>query len=146
MGQFMGYASYDLITICGHCGEEGPREDMKDHYLYCTERDKDDETEEEEEDEDKQLTLPEAHEAWERFWANTRIIGFEVDEAGEKRAIRTNVQRIMPPTTEGLISRTTHEPSKQTMHSRNESSFSQMGRGERLGTGGHIGLFVRSLG
>ena len=51
MGQFMGYASYDLITICGHCGEEGPSEDMKDHYLYCTERDKDDETEEEEEDE-----------------------------------------------------------------------------------------------
>ena len=46
---------------------------------------------------DKQLTLPEAHEAWERFWSNTRIIGFEVDEEGEKKAIRTNVQRIMPP-------------------------------------------------
>lgn len=45
---------------------------------------------------DKILTLPEALEAWERFWANTRIIGFEVDEEGEKRAIRTNVQRIMP--------------------------------------------------
>ena len=46
---------------------------------------------------DKILTLPEALEAWERFWANTRIIGFEVDEEGEKKVIRTNVQRIMPP-------------------------------------------------
>ena len=36
MGQFMGWQSYDLITICGHCGEEGPREDMRDHHLYCT--------------------------------------------------------------------------------------------------------------
>ena len=50
MGQFMGWQSYDLITICGHCGEEGKREDMEDHFLYCTERGKDEETEEEEEE------------------------------------------------------------------------------------------------
>jgi|8_EtaG_2_1085327.scaffolds.fasta_scaffold81942_2 hypothetical protein len=35
MGQFMGYASYDLKTRCGICGEVGPREDMYDHSSYC---------------------------------------------------------------------------------------------------------------
>lgn len=45
---------------------------------------------------EKPLTLPEAQEAWERFWANTRIVGFELDEEGEKTPIRTGVQRIMP--------------------------------------------------
>ena len=35
MGQFMGWKSYDLITICGICGEEGKREDMEDHSSYC---------------------------------------------------------------------------------------------------------------
>jgi len=38
MGQFLGYQSYNLTTICGHCGEEGPREDMEDHFLYCQAR------------------------------------------------------------------------------------------------------------
>jgi len=56
MGEFMGWASYDLITICGICGEEGPREDMDDHSLYCQgppkgEESEDDEDEEEEEEE-----------------------------------------------------------------------------------------------
>ena len=45
---------------------------------------------------EKTLTLPEAHEAWERFWSNTRILGFEVGKDGEKHAIRTGIQRIMP--------------------------------------------------
>ena len=31
MGQFMGYASYDLKTVCVHCEESGPREDMENH-------------------------------------------------------------------------------------------------------------------
>ena len=42
------------------------------------------------------LTLPEAHEAWERFWSNTRILGFTEDKHGDKQAIRTGIQRIMP--------------------------------------------------
>ena len=45
---------------------------------------------------EKTLTLPEAHEAWERFWSNTRILGFEVGKDGEKHAIRTGIQRVMP--------------------------------------------------
>ena len=45
---------------------------------------------------EKLLTLPEAQKAWERFWSNTRILGFTEDEYGEKQAIRTDVQRIMP--------------------------------------------------
>ena len=39
MGQFMGYASYDLKTRCEICGEVGPREDMDDHELYCSAKD-----------------------------------------------------------------------------------------------------------
>jgi len=35
MGQFMGWQSYDLKTRCEDCGEEGSREDMDDHELYC---------------------------------------------------------------------------------------------------------------
>tara|TARA_Y100001951_G_scaffold95004_1_gene92002 strand:+ start:15 stop:167 length:153 start_codon:yes stop_codon:yes gene_type:complete len=49
MGQFMGWASYDLKTICVHCGETGPREDMEDHH--CEEMD-DEEDEDEEESEE----------------------------------------------------------------------------------------------
>jgi hypothetical protein len=45
---------------------------------------------------EKLLTLPEVHKAWERFWSNTRILGFTEDEHGDKQAIRTDVQRIMP--------------------------------------------------
>ena len=43
----MGWQSYDLITICEQCGEEGPKEDMEDHFLYCT-KPKQDESDEEE--------------------------------------------------------------------------------------------------
>lgn len=35
MGQFMGWASYDLKTRCEDCGEEGLIEDMDDHELCC---------------------------------------------------------------------------------------------------------------
>ena len=49
----------------------------------------------------KPLTLPEAHQAWGHFWSNTRIIGFEVGKDGEKHAIRTGIQRIMPEAYDG---------------------------------------------
>ena len=55
MGQFMGWASYDLKTRCGICGEVGPREDMYDHSSYCQgppEGEESEPDEDEEEDEE----------------------------------------------------------------------------------------------
>ena len=51
MGQFMGYASYDLRTRCDHCGESGPREDMEDQCDEMWGVDEDDEEEEESDEE-----------------------------------------------------------------------------------------------
>jgi len=38
----------------------------------------------------------EAAKAWEYFWSNTKIIRFEIGPDGEKRAVRSKTQRIMP--------------------------------------------------
>ena len=42
------------------------------------------------------LTLPEAQEAEKRFWSNTQVIRFEVGSDGEKRPVRSKVQRVVP--------------------------------------------------
>lgn len=44
----------------------------------------------------KQLTSEEAIKGWEYFWSNTQVLRFEIGPDGEKRAIRSNEQRIMP--------------------------------------------------
>ena len=45
---------------------------------------------------ERMLTLPEAQEGWKYFWSNTRVIRFEVGEDGEKRPVRSKVQRVVP--------------------------------------------------
>ena len=45
---------------------------------------------------ERMLTLPEAQEAEKRFWSNTQVIRFEVGSDGEKRPVRSNVQRVVP--------------------------------------------------
>ena len=42
------------------------------------------------------LNYPEVMEAWQRFWGNTRILRFEINDKGEKVAIRSNTLRVMP--------------------------------------------------
>ena len=45
---------------------------------------------------ERMLTLPEVQEAEKRFWSNTQVIRFEVGSDGEKRPVRSNVQRVVP--------------------------------------------------
>ena len=45
---------------------------------------------------ERMLTLPEAQEAEKRFWSNTQVIRFEVGSDGEKRPVRSKVQRVVP--------------------------------------------------
>ena len=42
------------------------------------------------------LSPVEAAKAWEYFWSNTKVIRFEIGPDGEKRAVRSKTQRIMP--------------------------------------------------
>jgi len=42
------------------------------------------------------LSPVEAAKAWEYFWSNTKVIRFEIGLDGEKRAVRSKTQRIMP--------------------------------------------------
>ena len=42
------------------------------------------------------LTLPEVQEAEKRFWGNTQVIRFEVGSDGQKRPVRSKVQRVVP--------------------------------------------------
>ena len=45
---------------------------------------------------ERMLTLPEVQEAEKRFWSNTQVIRFEVGSDGEKRPVRSKVQRVVP--------------------------------------------------
>ena len=45
---------------------------------------------------ERMLTLPEAQEAEKRFWSNTQVLRFEVGSDGEKRPVRSKVQRVVP--------------------------------------------------
>jgi len=45
---------------------------------------------------ERMLTLPEVQEAEKRFWGNTQVIRFEVGSDGEKRPVRSKVQRVVP--------------------------------------------------
>ena len=45
---------------------------------------------------ERTLTLPEVQEAEQRFWSNTQVIRFEVGSDGEKRPVRSKVQRVVP--------------------------------------------------
>ena len=45
---------------------------------------------------ERMLTLPEAQEAEKRFWSNTQGLRFEVGSDGEKRPVRSKVQRVVP--------------------------------------------------
>ena len=45
---------------------------------------------------ERMLTLPEVQEAEKRFWSNTQVIRFEGGSDGEKRPVRSNVQRVVP--------------------------------------------------
>ena len=45
---------------------------------------------------ERMLTLPEVQEAEKRFWSNTQVIRFEIGSDGEKRPVRSKVQRVVP--------------------------------------------------
>ena len=45
---------------------------------------------------ERMLTLLEAQEAEKRFWSNTQVIRFEVGSDGQKRPVRSKVQRVVP--------------------------------------------------
>ena len=45
---------------------------------------------------ERMLTLPEVQEAEKRFWSNTQVLRFDVGSDGQKRPVRSKVQRVVP--------------------------------------------------